>query len=126
MGGVQELRVSGNYLLRGGYPDMHFSTYLLISRFRDVKKDILPKDYMELGSQISIGAVRNQEIHRDWRPFGLLGLSINNNHDIGTNISLGLSGELMGEDNLNISLDYSKGVNMISYPSYGISMNYRF
>ena len=126
MGGVQELRVSGNYLLRGGYPDMHFSTYLLISRFRDVKKDILPKDYMELGSQISIGAVRNQEIHRDWRPFGLLGLSINNNHDIGTNISLGLSGELMGEDNLNISLDYSKGVNMISYPSYGISVNYRF
>ncbi len=126
MGGVQELKVSASYLVRGGYPDIHLSTYMLISRFRDAKRDILPKNYMELGSQVSIGAVKNQEIHRDWRPFGTLGLSINDKQDIGTSLSLGLSGELMGEDVLNLSFDYSQGVNMISYPSYGININYRF
>ncbi len=126
MGGVQELKVSASYLVRGGYPDMHLSTYMLISRFRDVKKDILPKNYTELGTQVSIGAVKNQEIHRDWRPFGLFGLSINNRQDIGTSLSLGVSGEVMGEDLLNLSFDYSKGINMISYPSYGVNINYRF
>ncbi len=126
MGGVQELKVSASYLVRGGYPDMHLSTYMLISRFRDVKKDILPKNYTELGTQVSIGAVKNQEIHRDWRPFGLFGLSINNRQDIGTSLSLGVSGEVMGEDLLNLSFDYSKGINMISYPSYGVNINYKF
>jgi len=126
MGGEQELKVSASYLVRGGYPDIHFSTYLLINRFRDVKRDILPKDYIEFGSQLSIGAVKNHEIHRDWRPFGLIGLSINDKNNIGTNLSLGASGEIMGEDILNFSLDYSKGMDMISYPSYGFTINYRF
>jgi len=55
-----------------------------------------------------------------------LGLSVNDRNEIGTNLSLGVSGTLKGGDVLNISIDYSKGMDMISYPYYGVSLDYRF
>jgi hypothetical protein len=126
IGKGRELKLSANYLFRAGYPDIQLTTYLLINRFRDVKRNLLPKQYMELGSQLSIGAINSKTIHRDWRPFGIFGLSINDTQNIGTTLSLGLSGEVMGEDVLSFSFDYGKGIDMITSPSYGLSMDYRF
>ncbi len=43
--------------------------------FKKFKHLFKQKDFIEFGSQISIGGVQNEEIHQDLRPFGVLGLS---------------------------------------------------
>ena len=55
-----------------------------------------------------------------------MGLSVNDREEIGTSLSLGLSGTLKDGDALNLSIDYSKGMDMISYPYYGVSLDYKF
>ena len=86
----------------------------------------LPNDFLEFGTQLSIGASTKDRIERSWRPFGTFGLAINDKKDIGTSLSLGISGALKGKDSLSLSFDYSKGIDMLSSPSYGVYLDYRF
>ena len=125
-GYFQKLRFDGEYIVRTGYPDIKINTYFLISRFRDVKANAKLERHTEFGSRITIGESGKNSIHRDLRPYGSLGLSIDNKNKIGSSFSLGLSGELMGEDILNLSFDYSQGVDLITYPYYGVNLEYKF
>ncbi len=125
-GNLKKLRFNGAYIIKTGYPDIKIDTYLLISRFRDVKENAKLKRRKEFGSRISIGESGKNSIHRDLRPYGSFGLSIDNRSKIGSSLSLGLSGELMGEDILNLSFDYSQGVDLITYPYYGVNLEYKF
>ncbi len=125
-GHLKKLKFNASYIVKTGYPDIKINTYLLISRFRDVKENAKLKKHTEFGSMITLGNSGKNSIHRDLRPYGSFGVSIDNKNKIGSSLSLGLSGELMGEDILNFSFDYSQGIDLIAYPYYGINLEYRF
>ncbi len=125
-GYLKKLKFDASYIVKTGYPDIKINTYLLISRFRDVKESAKLKKHTEFGSMITLGDSGKNSIHRDLRPYGSFGVSIDNKNRIGSSLSLGLSGELMGEDILNLSFDYSQGIDLITYPYYGVNLEYRF
>ena len=125
-GHLKKMRFDTTYTIKRGYPDIKINTYLLISRFRDIKRNSKLKKHIEFGSQIYIGEGGKNSIHRDLRPYGSFGLSIDNKNRIGSSLSIGVSGELIGEDILNLSFDYSQGIDLITYPYYGVSLEYRF
>ena len=127
VGSGEQLQLSADYMLRSGYPDIKFNAYLNQNSYKNSIGDhFLPKDFIEFGSQLSLGASSRDTLHRSWKPFGTLGFAINNHHDIGSSLSLGLSGVLKGEDILEVMLDYSKGVDTITSPYYGFHLNYQF
>jgi hypothetical protein len=127
IGSSSHTQLGANYLLHAGYPDIRFATYLSHSDYESEDEyNLLPRDFFEFGTQLSIGRSGEHRIQRSWRPFGTVALSLNDREDIGTSLSLGLSGSLNGEDSLSLYLDYSKGIDMISTPSYGFHLDYRF
>ena len=128
IGSSEQLQLSADYLLRTGYPDMRFNVYVGQNHYDEVviDKALLPKDFIEIGSQFSIGTGSKNTIHNSWRPFATVGMAMNNHQDVGTSLSLGLSASLRGEDSLSIMLDYSKGIDAIAEPYYGVSLDYRF
>ena len=128
IGSSQHLQLSGDYLLRAGYPDMKFNSYISQNRYDEVVKNgrSLPNDFIEFGSQFSIGSASKDTLHRSWRPFATIGLALNNHNNLGTSLSLGVSGSLKGKDRLNVMFDYSKGIDAISQPYYGVSLGYNF
>ncbi len=127
LGSSSHTQLSTNYLLRAGYPDIRFNWYLTNNEYENrANYNLLPSDFSEFGTQLSIGSSAKDRIQRSWRPFGALGLVINNKKDIGTSLSLGLSGSLRGEDSFSLAVDYSKGIDMVSSPSYGVHLKYNF
>jgi len=127
LGNSQHLQLNGNYLLRAGYPDININGYLTINQYDFwVENHLFPKDFSELGTQLSMGSSTKESFHRSWRPFGTLGLSVNNHQNIGTALSFGLAGMVNREDALNLQFNYSNGIGSISNPVYGASFNYRF
>jgi hypothetical protein len=127
IGEAQHTQLSANYLLRAGYPDIQFSGYLTHNQYTNsANQELLPKDFWELSTQMSVGATAEHRIQRSWKPFGSVGLSVNDKSSIGTRFSLGVSGAMRGADSLSMSLDYGKGMNMISEPYYGLHLDYRF
>jgi hypothetical protein len=127
LGNSSHTQLNANYLLRAGYPDIRFNSYLTLNQYENISNyTLLPKDFLEFGTQLSIGTSTQNRLKRGWRPFGTLGLSINNREEIGTNLSLGISGAFRGEDSLSLLFDYSKGVDALSSASYGVHLEYRF
>ena len=127
IGDSSQIQMSADYLLRAGYPDMRFNTYLTHNEYENIDNyKMLPDDFIEIGTQFTIGTSSKNRIGKSWKPFGTIGIAINDNKKVGTSLSIGLSGALKGEDSLNILFDYSKGMDMISYPSYGVHLDYRF
>ena len=107
---------------------MKFNSYISQNRYDEVIKNggSLPNDFIEFGSQFSIGSASKDTLHRSWRPFATIGLALNDHNNLGTSLSLGVSGSLKGKDRLNIMFDYSKGIDAISQPYYGVSLGYNF
>ncbi|NEW60291.1 tetratricopeptide repeat protein [Sulfurovum sp. bin170] len=127
IGDSTHIRLGANYLLREGYPDIRFSAYINNNQYENKNGyELLPKDFLELGTQFSIGTTGQNRIQRSWRPFGTVGIAVNDREEIGTSLSFGISGALKGKDSLNLSFDYSKGMDMILSPSYGGHLDYRF
>jgi len=127
VGNSSHLNINSNYLLRSGYPDIRLNTYLSHNEYESENKNLpLPQNFLEFGSQLSIGTSSQHNIKRGWRPFGVLGIAVNDQKDIGTSLSMGISGALKGMDSLSLMLDYSKGMDTISYPYYGFHLDYRF
>ena len=127
IGSSQHLQITADYILRTGYPDIRFNTYINQNRYHNsVVHGYLPKHFIELGTQFSMGGSSKDIIHRSWKPFGTLGFAINNHKSLGTSLSLGLSGAVKGADTLNLTLDYSKGIDSVTSPYYGFHLNYKF
>ncbi len=127
LGNSQHVQLSGNYILRAGYPDININNYLTINRYDwIVQNNLLPKNFWELGSQISIGGIAQNTLHRNWKPFGTIGIAINDQQNIGSSLSLGIAGMVKGEDLLSVLLNYSQGVGVITNPVYGVALEYRF
>ena len=126
IGKSEQFQLSSDFRIRKGYPDIKFNSYINYNRYDEVIENILPKDFAEVGTQLSIGTSSKESIHNSWRPFGTFGLALNNHHDLGTAISMGVSGSLKGADNLSLSLDYSKGVDALTKPYYGFRLGYQF
>lgn len=127
LGDSKHLQITGNYLLRAGYPDITINSYLNMNRYNFlVENYLLPQNFSELGTQLSIGNTAQQTFHRSWRPFGSIGLAVNNHQNIGSSLSFGVAGMVNREDALNLQINYSNGIGTVSNPVYGVSMNYRF
>jgi hypothetical protein len=126
IGSSEHLQLSGDYLLKAGYPDMRFNAYVSQNHYDKSTKTLLPKDFIEFGTQFSMGRASKETIHRSWRPFGTVAMAVNNHNDLGTSLQLGLSGSIKGEDSLSIMLDFSKGIDAIAEPYYGFGLDYKF
>jgi len=122
LGSATQLQLNTNYILHSGYPDITFNGYISNNYFSNK----ISKDFSELGVAMSIGKSRKITINREWRPFGTLGLAINNQHNIGSSISLGISKSLKGHDSLDFLINYNHGIGVVSEPSYGVNVKYRF
>jgi hypothetical protein len=126
LGKSEHFQFSSDYMLRAGYPDIRLNNYVNYNRYDHVVQNILPKNFTELGSQFSIGSSSQHTIHNSWRPFATFGIAVNNNYDFGTSLSMGVSGSLKGADSLSLMFDYSKGIDAIAKPYYGVHLDYRF
>jgi tetratricopeptide (TPR) repeat protein len=126
IGDSEHFQISGDYLLRTGYPDIKFNGYVNYNSYDNRVENLLPKNFTEIGSQVSIGTSSKNTIHNSFKPFASLGLAVNNRYDIGTSLSFGLSGALNGGDIVTATVDYSKGIDAISEPYYGFHLGYEF
>ena len=122
LGKGESTQLSANYTLRFGYPDIHFNSYLSHNTFTPT----IAQDFSEFGVSASIGTSRQDSFNHGWRPFGTVGMAINDNYNVGASLSLGISKIVDGKDSLDIVLNYSNGVGVVSEPIYGVSIRYRF
>ena len=122
LGEGETTQLNANYILRSGYPDITFNSYLVHSSF----SSNIAEDFSEFGLSTTIGASRQNSFNHGWKPFGIAGMAINNHHNLGASLSLGISKIVEGKDSLDILLNYSKGVGTISEPFYGANIRYRF
>jgi hypothetical protein len=122
LGTAQQLSLSANYLLRSGYPDIRFNTYLNHNKFS--KK--IAKNFSELGIASSIGITRQKSLNTSWKPFGSFSLAINDEHNVGGSLTLGISKVLTTNDSLDLLFNYYNGIGVISEPIYGLNVKYRF
>ena len=122
LGTAKQLRLNANYILRSGYPDISFNTYLSHNEF---SKNIAA-DFSEFGISGSFGTIRQNTINSSWKPFGTATLAINDQHHLGSSLTLGISKTLKGDDSLDLHLDYYNGIGVISEPIYGVNVKYRF
>ncbi len=126
IGQAQASQLNLRYLLRVGYPDIRFNGYLSHQSYDRYINGFLSRNFSEIGTELSIGEGGSHKLHQSWRPFGSLGLALNNHQELGSSLSLGISRSLQGADSLRLLVDYSKGLDMLSKASYGMRMEYRF
>ncbi|HIO95432.1 MAG TPA: tetratricopeptide repeat protein, partial [Campylobacterales bacterium] len=121
IGSSRHIALNANHIIRAGYPDITLNGYISLNRYHPMGEEILlPKSYTEFGLQLSMGMGAKNYIHRSWKPFGTLGVAVNNHQNIGTSLSLGMAGKVRGEDLLYFQFDYSNGVKMINDASYAV------
>ncbi len=126
IGESQSTQLLLNYTLRSGYPDLRFSTHLSTHDYEAFIANFLPKNFTEFGLNMLIGERQKEAHYQGWRPFGGIGLAINNHQDLGTSLSFGIGNTLKGDDNLRLIFNYTQGIKMISDPSYGVKLEYQF
>ena len=122
LGEGESTQLNANYTLRSGYPDIHFNSYLSHNTFTPT----IAQDFSEFGISASVGTSRKNSFNHGWKPFGTVGLAVNDHHNIGGSLSLGISKIVKNKDSLDILMNYSKGVGVVSEPLYGVSVRYRF
>ena len=122
IGDAEHIQVNANYILRAGYPDIAFNTYLSHNRFDDT----IAQNFSELGINATVGASRQKSINKAWKPFASLGFAINNYHNVGSSLSLGIAKSVQGKDSFDVLLNYSNGIGVVSEPIYGLNLQYRF
>ena len=122
LGDGETTQLSANYTLRFGYPDIHFNSYLSHNTFTPT----IAQDFSEFGVSASVGTSRQDSFNHGWKPFGTVGLAINDHHNLGASVSLGISKIVEGKDSLDVVLNYSDGVGVVSEPIYGVNVRYRF
>ncbi|CAA6811881.1 MAG: Extracellular Matrix protein PelB [uncultured Sulfurovum sp.] len=121
-GEAKRVQLNANYILRSGYPDITFNSYLNHNQF---SKNI-SQDFSEFGLASSVGTARQQTLNSSWKPFGTVALAINDDKNLGGSLTLGVSKMLTGDDSLDVLLDYYNGIGVISEPIYGLNVKYRF
>ena len=122
LGEGETTQLNANYTLRLGYPDISFNSYLSHNTFTPT----IAQDFSEFGLSASVGTSRQNSFNHGWEPFGTVGLAINDHHNLGASVSLGISKIVEGKDSLDILLNYSNGVGVVSEPLYGVNVRYRF
>ena len=122
LGTAQQLRVNANYILRLGYPNISFNSYLSHNKF----SNNIAQDFSEFGISSSFGTIHQNTINSSWKPFGTATLAINDQYQLGTSLTLGVSKSLKGDDSLELLFDYYNGIGVISEPIYGLNVKYRF
>jgi hypothetical protein len=122
IGKAQHLQLSTNYVLRSGYPDISFNTYLGHHQF----SKHISKDFSEIGFAASAGKIRQHTLNHSWKPFGTLVFAVNNERNVGASAILGVSKVLNHRNSFDILFEYYNGIGVISEPIYELNLQYRF
>ena len=122
IGEGQQIQLSTNYIWRSRYPDITFNGYYTNNHYSKT----IANNFSEFGLSTSIGKSREKSLNHSFRPFGTMGLALNNQNSLGSMLSFGLSRVLKGNDSLDILFNYSNGIGVVSEPIYGVNVNYRF
>ena len=122
LGEAESTQLSTNYTLRFGYPDIYFNSYISHNTFTPT----IAQDFSEFGVSARVGTFRQNSFNHGWKPFGTVGMAINNHHNVGTYLSIGVSKIVKDKDSLDVVLNYSNGVGVVSEPTYGVNVRYRF
>jgi len=73
LGTATQFKLLSNYVLRSGYPDISFNTYLGHHQF----SKRLAQDFSEIGFAASAGKIRQHTLNHSWKPFGTVILAVN-------------------------------------------------
>lgn len=122
IGKAQHLQLSTNYVLRSGYPDISFNTYLGHHQF----SKRISKDFSEIGFAASAGKIRQHTLNHSWKPFGTLVFALNDEKNAGASAILGVSKVLNHRNSFDILFEYYNGIGVISEPIYELNLQYRF
>ncbi len=94
--------------IKFGYPDISFREFITFARFSDNGILELPDNYTEGGVGMEIGKNYQESYNGNWRSY--LDLSVVQNTLFGLSLGgeVGIGGRFLGDDNLNISLNYNR------------------
>jgi len=122
LGKATQLQLHANYILRTDYPNLVLESYFSNNKLSPT----IAENFSELGTTLRIGNAKQSTLNKKWQPFGSIGLAMNDHQTMGTSLSLGVSKMINKKNSLDVLLNYSKGVGVISEPLYGASLEYRF
>lgn len=122
IGKASQLQLSANYVLRSGYPDISFNSYLGKHQF----SQNIAKDYTELGISTSVGRVRQHTLNHSWKPFGTVAFAINGEQNLGASATFGVSKVMRHRNSFDILFEYYNGIGVVSEPIYELNLKYRF
>jgi hypothetical protein len=137
LGYGKELSLSFSYLLKSGYPDVSFRTFLEIGRYRNTGNlgnisslmpyvgNPIPEDSNTLGIETSLGYSRVNSYSRDWKPFLTGSLLYNSKYGWGFNLSGGIGTHLFHEDMLKVEVQSSHNAGKINEHLYQVILNYK-
>jgi hypothetical protein len=122
IGKAAHLQLSTNYVLRSGYPDISFNSYLGHHKF----SKRIAQDYSEFGLATSIGRVRQHTLNHSWKPFGTIVFALNDAQNVGVSSTVGISKVVNHHNSFDILFQYYNGIGVISEPIYELNLKYRF
>jgi hypothetical protein len=122
LGKAKHLQLSANYVLRSGYPDISFNSYLGYHQFSKT----IAKDFSEIGFSSSVGRIRQYTLNHSWKPFGTLSFAFNDEQNIGASATLGVSKVVNHRNSFDLLFEYYNGIGVISEPIYELNLRYRF
>ncbi len=107
LGSSQRYNIEMQQKIKFSYPDILFREYLTIADFTDKGMKYLPDDYIEGGVGVHIGMSALNRYSSNWKPYADLSTTYNNGFGLSFSGQIGMSGRFIGDDYLNLSLNYS-------------------
>ncbi len=108
LGNSQRYNIQMQQKIKFSYPDILFREFLSVASFNDKKINNLPKDYVEGGVGMQIGLSSLNQYSRSWKPYADLSTTYHNRFGLSFAGQIGVSGRFIGDDYLNLSLNYSR------------------
>ena len=139
LGDGTTIRQVAYYSLREGYPDYTLRAYAESQQFREDRQQgasierlypvaptrVLNRSYKLVGAGLFFGNRNLNGYVRVWRPFLSFDVTWNNLTDIGFDISGGVGGGLLRQDNLSVGARYVKGFKSTEDEYLNLFMQYR-
>lgn len=133
-------KLSLNYKIRNGYPDMKVGAFYdratyyetlkskgVMDDFRDKSYSALPLDFYNVGVNFSYGMGNSGSYTRVWRPYFELTPSYNSvTKEYSYGYHIGYGGKVIHQDHLTIGVIYTESTNPLENPSYEFYLNYKF
>ncbi len=108
LGNAQRYNLQMQQKIKFSYPDILFREYLSIANFHDKGLKDLPDDYIEGGLGVQIGMGSLNRYSSSWKPYADLSTTYHDSFGLSFAGQIGVSGKFVGDDYLNLSLNYNR------------------